>query len=85
MVSRNGESYRPHLAKNFPAGCLVWGIRFPPFNSAGGREAASVSPFPPPSPAPWRVSLCGKVEVEREGTTRTGTGGTGASPGRAEA
>lgn len=27
--ARNGKSCRSHLAEDFPAGCLVWGIRFP--------------------------------------------------------
>lgn len=54
------------------------GYTISPFNSAGGRGAATVSPFPPPARAPWRVSTCcGKVAVKRQGATGTGATRTG--------
>lgn len=43
---RKGESCQQHLVEDFPAGCLVWGIRFPhsteldPARQVGGEQPA---------------------------------------------
>lgn len=59
-------------------GLFGLGYTISPFNSAGGRGAATVSPFPPPARAPWRVSTCcGKVAGKRQGAIGTGATGTG--------
>lgn len=77
---RKGESCQQHLVEDFPAGCLVWGIRFPhsteldPARQVGGEQPAFLHFLLQPALAGAFPPVVGKWRWRAKGPPGPGLG-----------